>query len=187
MRALLWRRMTIHKRIVRMTPGSPTTANTPRHDVRPSSHVARMGPSPSPNRANMLCWRPWLNPMRAGFDASAVAAKLTGQKAPSATPINPRIKSRLVKPPARPLNAEASEKTRSAGSMTLRRPIRSERLPRATAATPQVVPRIAIRTLMSGRLIPRSRMMLGASGAMIQRSRPTRPNPRLSSTTAFHS
>ena len=174
-----------------ISPGMPTIANTQRQLIEPSSSAAIVGPKPSPNRAKALCWKPRLLPRRRGSDASATAAKLDGQKAPSNSPIAMRHISIAANVPASPDSPDSSENSTSAGTITRRRPNTSDRLPMNSDDTPQAMPSEATRLPTSCGRSARSPTIVDerspARSAITQRSRPTRPKPRVSSTTAFHS
>ena len=67
-------------------------------------------------------------------------AKLVGQKAPSVTPMMARIMSRPVSPEAMPEKPLSRENSTMAGTSTFLRPMRSERPPSSSAATPHARP-----------------------------------------------
>ena len=130
-----------NRKMTKTKPGIATTQKTSRHEGKNNINcVAIMGPKPRPNNANPLCCKPCKVPRREGFAATAVAAKLVGQNAPSEIPIKARIRIKLVSPIAAPEKPEANEKITKEISRILRCPILSERCPEKIEKIPQVIP-----------------------------------------------
>ncbi len=181
-------RMVNHIRTATTSPGAPTIMKTWRQSVTFSSWVARIGAMARPNRAKAHWNRPLFRPRRLGCEASTATATPVGATAPSDTPMMMRISNRLIRLLAMPVKKDSRENSTTAGARTLRRPRASDRPPTKIAETPQATPSAPTRLPRSCGVRCRSWPIPAAnSGGKTHRSRPTRPKPTVSNSTALNS
>src|SRR5712691_5093961 len=111
-------------------PGIPATKNAPRQPTRAAICVVRTGARARPTSAAALTTTPTFRPRRSGAEDSSTVAVIVDQVGPSAKPINTRTVNSSPKDVTIPESQDRTEKAKTAGSRTGRRPMRSETAPK---------------------------------------------------------